>query len=97
MQQVGDRFHGFGIAGAVHCQMQGLVVPLEFCSQLLRQLVGGVFRPGQPEVVNPHALEDLASLNEARQVIPVLMGGYQQMNIPAGRRLDVCGNCLHDL
>src|SRR6266516_7538380 len=66
VKQVSDVFHEPGIGGPAHCHSKGFEIIVEFCSQLLCQLVRGVFCPGEPEIVNPHLLEDIAGLYEAR-------------------------------
>src|SRR2546421_12262929 len=91
VKQLHDYYHVriHGIGSIFHYPAQYFTVIVECCSQTLCQRVRGVLCPRKPEIVNLHALKNIASLYEARQMIPVLMSNHQQMNMSTGRRSNV--------
>jgi hypothetical protein len=66
-------------------------------THLLGQRVTGALGPGQPGFVDLDLVEDLAGVLEAGQVVPMLMGGDQHVDPPAGGGLDVARHGLQAL
>ena len=75
------------LAAVDRCQLRLCLLEL-----LRGPCVVGVLGPGEPDLAHLEAVEDLAGLEEARQVVPVLVGGDEQVEPAAGRLDHVAGD-----
>ncbi len=98
VEQGGDLVGLPGGAGHLHVQRaepqrrEGLGA---VAVQLPCEVVGGILGPRHPHLADGELLERLPRLNEAGDMVPVLVGGEQQIDLAAGRDDDVGHHLVH--
>lgn len=65
---------------------------LPLLPQLLGEVVGGVFGPRHPHLFDVHAVEHGLRIEEARDVVPVLVRDHEHIELLVGRLGDVLGD-----